>query len=98
MIAPTKAWTTSSGLVFASREEAQKAEINELLRRELPPMSETPDVVKAVTELIVANQKILIDLFTTTEASRPTRRKVNGYPGHKRGLPKPQTEATDAPA
>lgn len=63
--------------VFASVEEAQGAQIHELLldpsNKRALPMGDT-----AITAWVMDNKVKLLDILTTSSKSRPSARKANG--------------------
>lgn len=84
MITPTQAYTASDGSVHATLEEAQAAELRELLADIFTEAA--PHVAcNAVVRRLLDNRDRVIDALTTTKRSRAKRRLINGYKGKKQG-------------
>lgn len=67
----TKAFV-ANGKVYASLEEAQTAEIAEILKG---VENGSPELIASG---VVANAERIVDVLTTSQNSRPPARKVNG--------------------
>jgi hypothetical protein len=73
MIEKVPSFRATNGEVFPTLEGAQKAEIRALLT---PEMGEGPSDIILVA--ILRNSERLVDILTTSPASLPKARKVNG--------------------
>ena len=73
MISPTKAYNCN-GILYPSLEEAQVAELADLIRGDDANIQNAPQVAKRLLE----SSKQVIDILTTTEKSRPRARSVHG--------------------
>lgn len=74
----------ANGKSFPTLEEAQREEIQ---------MIPTTSVV---AEFILANKDKILDILTTTEASRPRARKVNGGTKTRKKTAQPEQPETKA--
>ncbi len=87
MIEFTKSYKTADGQVFASIEDAQTHEIEDLFEKN---SFETP---AEVAKVVLKNKTILVDILTTTPTSKPKARTTHGGTKNRK-----KTVITDAAA
>lgn len=77
MIQKTQAFKSSDGDIYANIEDAQKAELEVLLKPQLP--TELTDYqIGYITNALVELSPKVIDILTTTATSIPAARAING--------------------
>lgn len=70
----------SGDRVYASLQEAQRAELQELFSR----VSDTSVPAENIARLVMDNMQLVIDILTTTDQNRPKARAINGGTKKKR--------------
>lgn len=94
MITKVNAYQSSDGTAHSSLEEAQKAEIKALFKRE--ERANTSEWLEPsleyIADLLVENAGQVVDILTTTPTSKPKARKVNGGTKRRKKGEQLQTE------
>lgn len=89
----------ANGKVFATVAEAQREELNAMLNVFPDNISITPEiqsVKETMLNVLIANAEAVINVLSTTEASRPGARKANGAKRKPRKAATPTPEPTPA--
>lgn len=78
MITFVKAFKTTDGQAFEKIEDAQKHEIEQLVK-DTDKFTNTNSVPSiSIAAAIIANKEKLLDILTTTPKSKPRARRING--------------------
>lgn len=80
MITNTKAFLTSDNKTHATLEDAQRHELDTLWDE-----NEKAQPTQTVAVWLLANKDKIVDILTTTAASKPRARKVNGGTKKRKG-------------
>lgn len=94
MISKTTAFTAADGSIHASLVAAQAAELHTLLKPDFT--EQAAGELEHICKLLLTRKDAILNILTTTPASRPSRRKANGYAGHTKSKRKAATVAADA--
>lgn len=82
----TRSVETSDLKLFGSLEEARRHEIELLLSSGLPKPLDADLTIAETAKLLLEQREKVMDILTTTERSRPGRRKINGATRKKRAV------------
>jgi hypothetical protein len=96
MIEFARSYKTADGQLHATIEAAQQHEVAAMLAAN-KDHTITEAESKSLAELIMRSRERLMDIFTTTDSSRPKARKINGGTRKRKSAPAPATTETTAP-